>query len=138
MSVPPGTGAGAGGRTTGITCQEDSRTKGAVWGSLAAVVVSGHYGESPRGSGSCPCLLFRSQSNPKGWKSVGRFEQDTGWLQDRHVDHGFVLWTHGHLRNKVLWAFRNLRSFPGVTQMKTCFGGLMGLREWEPRELPSS
>lgn len=40
MSVPPGMGAGHGGRTTGIICQEDTGQKEVVWGSLLAAVVS--------------------------------------------------------------------------------------------------
>lgn len=42
MSVPPGMGAGYGGRTTGIICQEDTGQKEVVRESLCATVVSGY------------------------------------------------------------------------------------------------
>lgn len=66
MSVPPGMGAGRWGRTTGIICQEDTRQKEVVWGSLLAAVVSEHRLGTSQGFGPCSSLLSRSQSNPEG------------------------------------------------------------------------
>lgn len=69
MSVPPGMGAGYGGRTTGIICQEDTGQKEVVRESLCATVVSGYRlstMQSLTGLWPRPCLLSRTQGHPEG------------------------------------------------------------------------
>lgn len=128
MSVPPGTGAGDGGRTAGIICQEDSWTKGAVRGVTACCCGVWALWGAPQGFGSCPCLLFIQGELNGTHRAAARLPAPGLGLC--FVD------SQASRERGVLWVFRNLWSFPGVTQMKTCFGGLLGLGEWEPRELP--